>query len=118
MSEFNHLAPIMQGLIQAILFAALLSKVMLLYIVVAKFSPDWQERIMRSIAATCGCSLVLRGTPDGLSWCVATECGRLCLGMVRLLVLQQPEPAQEPGWHANTSSGRCDGGPLKPQHYR
>jgi hypothetical protein len=67
MSDINHLAPIMQGLIQAILLAALLGKVALLYTVVAKFSPDWQERIMRSIAATCGCSLVLGAKAFGLS---------------------------------------------------
>lgn len=67
MSNVNNLTLLMQWLIHVILLAALLGKAALLYVVIAKFSPDWQERIMRSIAATCGCSLVLGAKALGLS---------------------------------------------------
>jgi len=61
------LVVIFQILINAVLIAAMGGKLLLLYTVIAKFSPTWQERIMRSIAATCGLLLYLGAKALGVS---------------------------------------------------
>jgi hypothetical protein len=53
--------------LNVVLVAAILGKVLLMWVVVAKFSPGWQEQIMRSIAATCGLLLYLGAKALGLS---------------------------------------------------
>ena len=61
------LVVIFQLLINAVLIAAMGGKLLLLYTVIARFSPTWQERIMRSIAATCGLLLYLGAKALGVS---------------------------------------------------
>ena len=61
------LVVIFQVLINAVLIAAMGGKLLLLYTVIARFSPTWQERIMRSIAATCGLLLYLGAKALGVS---------------------------------------------------
>jgi hypothetical protein len=53
--------------LNVVLVAAIGGKVLLMWVVVAKFSPGWQEQIMRSIAATCGLLLYLGAKALGLS---------------------------------------------------
>jgi hypothetical protein len=54
-------------LVNAGLIGAMFGKLALLYAIVAKFSPSWQERIMRSIAATAGCLTYIAAKAFGLS---------------------------------------------------
>jgi hypothetical protein len=61
------LANVFIVLVNAGLVGAMLGKMVLLYAIVAKFSPTWQERIMRSIAATAGCLLYVGAKAFGLS---------------------------------------------------
>jgi hypothetical protein len=58
---------IFQALIHAVLVAAVLGKLVLLYTVVARFSPSRQEIIMRSIATVSGLLLYLGAKALGLS---------------------------------------------------
>jgi hypothetical protein len=58
---------IFQALIHVVLVAAVFGKLVLIYAVVAKFSPSWQERIMRSIAAVSGLLVYLGAKALGLS---------------------------------------------------
>ena len=67
MSDITTMVPLFQWIVRAILVAALLGKFLLLYTVVARFSPSLQERIMRSIAAVCGLLLYLGAKTLGLS---------------------------------------------------
>jgi hypothetical protein len=54
-------------LVNAGLVAAMAGKLVLIYAIVAKFSPSWQERIMRSISAMAGCLLYVGAKAFGLS---------------------------------------------------
>jgi hypothetical protein len=61
------LASLFIVLVNGGLIAAMVGKLALLYAIVAKFSPSWQERIMRSIAAMAGCLLYVGAKAFGLS---------------------------------------------------
>jgi hypothetical protein len=61
------LAVVFALLVNAALVGAMIGKMVLLWAIIAKFSPSWQERIMRSIAATAGCLLYVGAKAFGLS---------------------------------------------------
>jgi hypothetical protein len=49
------------------LIGMMLGKIALLYTIVVKFSPSWQERVMRSIASTAGVLLYVGAKSIGIS---------------------------------------------------
>ena len=61
------LIPLFHWLVYIILVGALFAKGLLLFIVIARFSPSGVEQIMRSIAAVCGLLLCLGAKAVGLS---------------------------------------------------
>jgi hypothetical protein len=69
------------------LIGAMLGKLALLYTIVIRFSPSWQERVMRSIASTAGVLLYIGAKAVGISipaflLQVLTEGGAYLTGIV------------------------------------
>jgi hypothetical protein len=67
MTDPTAVAIVFTVLANAGLIGAMLGKLALLYTIVIKFSPSWQERVMRSIAATAGTLLYTGAKSVGIS---------------------------------------------------
>jgi hypothetical protein len=90
MTDPATVATVFAVLANAGLIGAMLGKIVLLYTIIVKFSPSWQERIMRSIAATAGTLLYVGAKAVGISVPMfllqaITEGGALLTGAVGAL---------------------------------